>query len=95
MEAFIARFPFGLILFGLGFFVYWIQAFFIVYHLTRFGIGSRPKIMALAFFIGSILLFVNVVNSYYEIGTPLFFLKFDSSWHPVFPTPISTFNPHY
>ena len=37
--------------------VYWIPAFFIVYHLTRFGISSRPKFIALLFFIGSVILF--------------------------------------
>ncbi|MEK7217461.1 MAG: hypothetical protein AAB374_01640 [Patescibacteria group bacterium] len=37
--------------------VYWIPAFFIVYHLTRFGIGSRPKFIALVFLVGSVILF--------------------------------------
>ena len=30
---------------------------FIVYHLTRFGIGSRPKFIALVFLVGSVILF--------------------------------------
>ena len=37
--------------------VYWVLSFFIIYHLTRFGIGARPKLIALIFFIGSIVLF--------------------------------------
>lgn len=37
--------------------IYWIPAFFIVYHLTRFGIGSRPKFIALVFLVGSVVLF--------------------------------------
>lgn len=37
--------------------VYWIPAFFLVYHLIRFGIGSRPKFLALIFLVGSVILF--------------------------------------
>ena len=48
--------PFKTILAGLLFLIYWVQAFFIVYHLIRFGIGPKPKITALVFFIGSIFL---------------------------------------
>jgi hypothetical protein len=32
--------------------------FSIIYHLIRFGIGVEPKLLALVFFIGSVLLFV-------------------------------------
>jgi hypothetical protein len=34
--------------------------FAIIYHLIRFGIGVNPKIMALLFFIGSIVFFLIV-----------------------------------
>lgn len=37
--------------------VYWVPTFFIIYHLTRFGIGSRPKFLALVFLVGSVILF--------------------------------------
>ena len=37
--------------------VYWIPTFFVVYHLIRFGIGPRPKFIALVFLIGSVILF--------------------------------------
>lgn len=37
--------------------LYWVPAFFIVYHLTRFGVGPRPKFIALVFLVGSVLLF--------------------------------------
>jgi hypothetical protein len=48
--------PFKTILAGLLFLIYWVQAFFIIYHLIRFGIGPKPKIIALVFFVGSIFL---------------------------------------
>lgn len=59
-------FPFGLILLGLLIIVYWIQAFFIIYHLIRFGIGPRPKIFSLIFFIGSALLFMLLAGLYVD-----------------------------
>ena len=49
--------PFMEILLGLGLAVYWTNAFSIVYHLTRFGVGPKPKILALVFFAGSFALF--------------------------------------
>ena len=35
---------------------YWIGAFFILYHLIRFGVGSSPKKMAVIFLAGSLFL---------------------------------------
>lgn len=49
--------PFFLILGGIIFIAYWANAFFLMYHLMRFGIGPRPKLLALIFFIGSLILF--------------------------------------
>jgi hypothetical protein len=37
--------------------VYWVPAFFLFYHLTRFGIGTRPKQIAFVFMIGSVVIF--------------------------------------
>lgn len=37
--------------------LYWIHTFAILYHLIRFGIGTRPKQVSLLFFIGSTGLF--------------------------------------
>lgn len=39
-----------------GFFVYWGLVFIIIYHLTRFGIGTLPKKVAVLFFFGTMLL---------------------------------------
>ena len=96
MEDFIAKFPFGLILFVFAFLVFWVQAFFIIYHLTRFGIGPRPKFMALLFFVGSILLFMGVIVSYQRVDMPLLFLNFSlPGGGAVLPTPITTLHPPY
>ena len=37
--------------------VYWVPAFFLFYHLVRFGIGTRPKQIAFVFMIGSVIIF--------------------------------------
>lgn len=47
--------------------IYWIPAFFIIYHLVRFGVGPLPKIFALVFFLGSMFLFAGVVFSFKDI----------------------------
>lgn len=36
---------------------YWTFAFFILYHLLRFGVGVKPKIVGVIFILGSIVLF--------------------------------------
>lgn len=59
--------PFSLLLGVLLFLVYWVQAFFILYHLVRFGIGAQPKIVALLFFMGSIVLFMATTFAYSQV----------------------------
>lgn len=46
------------LLFGLIFIIYWLYVFVIIYHLTRFGVGPRPKVVAFVFFIGAVVLFI-------------------------------------
>ena len=62
MASIINIIPFRTILAVLLFLIYWIQAFFIIYHLIRFGIGPKPKIIAMIFFVGSIFLTLVVVT---------------------------------
>jgi hypothetical protein len=38
------------------FLLYWMMAFIILYHLTRFGIGVQPKRFAAIFLFGSLIL---------------------------------------
>ena len=64
ISSIISSFPFGGILLGLIFLVYWVQTFLIVYHLPRFGIGPAPKLFAMIFFVGSGILFMLVVGMY-------------------------------
>lgn len=40
-----------------AFFLFWITAFIILYHLTRFGVGTMPKKMAALFLVGAVFLF--------------------------------------
>ena len=63
----VSNFPFGGILLGLIFLVYWVQTFLIVYHLTRFGIGPAPKLFAMIFFVGSGILFMLAVGMYSRV----------------------------
>jgi len=43
-------------------------AFSIIYHLIRFGIGTKPKTLALIFFIGSIVLFAIAISTYAQVN---------------------------
>lgn len=61
------------------FVVYWIEAFFIIYHLIRFGVGPRPKIFAMIFFIGSAVLFMAFISAYNQFSSNFSFnFGFDS-----------------
>jgi len=44
--------------FVLGMMLYWLGAFFVMYHLIRFGVGNQPKKIALLFMAGSLALSV-------------------------------------
>ena len=52
---------FSLILF-VAIVVYWGFNFIIIYHLTRFGIGTQPKKMAATFLMGAIIIFMFTVT---------------------------------
>lgn len=52
--------------FTFGMLVYWTGAFFILYHLVRFGISGQPKKIAMLFLIGSL---------FFSLVTTLFFAK--------------------
>jgi len=51
-------FNFLLIIVFVGVVVFWLFAFAILYHLIRFGVGTRPKQASLIFLIGSLVLFL-------------------------------------
>jgi hypothetical protein len=46
------------------FVVFWLMAFFILYHLTRFGVGVFPKRLAALFLGGAVVLSSAVFLSY-------------------------------
>lgn len=72
--------------------LYWLNVFFIIYHLVRFGIGTKPKIIALVFFIGSMFLFADLVVSISQadLTAVLNNINWPAGWriYPVIPTPI-------
>lgn len=45
-----------LVVFAFALVLYFIYTFIIVYHLTRFGIGVKPKLAAMIFFVGTLAL---------------------------------------
>ncbi|MDB5266189.1 MAG: hypothetical protein JWN89_4 [Parcubacteria group bacterium] len=49
------------------YFLFWSEVFIILYHLTRFGIGTQPKRYAAVFFLGSIILFLVSVVAYFTL----------------------------
>ncbi|MBU4298797.1 hypothetical protein KJ636_02040 [Patescibacteria group bacterium] len=42
--------------------------FAIIYHLIRFGVGVKPKFLALFFFIGSFLLLILAILAYSQVN---------------------------
>ena len=64
---FINSFPFASVLVDGFFLLYWVNVFFIVYHLTRFGIGPVPKLFAMLFLLGAIGLFSATMLAYSRV----------------------------
>ena len=60
------------IIIAVAFFIYWGVVFVILYHLTRFGIGTQPKRFAAIFFLGSIILFSLSIILYLNVDTSSF-----------------------
>lgn len=54
LKPFIPQISLLIFIFGLG--LFWISAFFVLYHLIRFGIGTKPKRLSFIFLLGSIIL---------------------------------------
>ncbi|MGD0976685.1 MAG: hypothetical protein ABR875_00075 [Minisyncoccia bacterium] len=75
-QSILTSFPFVSIILAIVIFGYWIYAFFIIYHLVRFGIGVRPKIFALIFFFGSMALFMLAISAFNQIDLSAVSLHF-------------------
>ncbi len=56
LQAFLTVQNFFLLFLIIIFFLFWLFAFIILYHLIRFGIGTFPNKIAFIFFAGSIIL---------------------------------------
>ena len=62
------KFNIALVLLGIILAFYLWYTFAIVYHLIRFGVGIKPKTIALIFFVGSIFLFSLAIIIYTQIN---------------------------
>lgn len=51
------------------FLAFWIFNFIIIYHLTRFGVGTLPKKLSVLFLLGSVALFFSSVVFFANIDT--------------------------
>lgn len=60
----LGRINLPLILLAVSICFYVAYVFAILYHLIRFGIGARPKLTALIFFAGSVLLLMIALTTY-------------------------------
>lgn len=58
-----------LIILVLALVAYWVGAYFLLYHMTRFGVGSKPKLASFIFLLGSIALTIILVIIYAQIGS--------------------------
>ena len=47
--------------------IYWVMAYFLIYHLTRFGVGAEPKMISFVFLLGSILLTIISIAVYNQL----------------------------
>ncbi len=66
LDQLFSRLP--LIVFLATMLIYWIGAFIVLYHLIRFGVGNRTKILALVFFAGSMVLVLVMFTTYLTIA---------------------------
>ncbi len=56
-----------ILILGLGILYFIIQSFYIVYHLIRFGIGPKPKFVALLYVLGSSILFILTIIAWTKL----------------------------
>lgn len=57
-----------------AFMFYWVDVFLLLYHLTRFGVGTQPKRFAAVFLVGTVVLFSVSILAYasVDLGTLTF-----------------------
>lgn len=58
------------ILAGLGFMVYWTIVFIMLYHLSRFGVGTQPKKFAAGLLFGSVILSAIAIILFISVDFP-------------------------
>lgn len=55
---------FVLVIFVGAMLLYWLHSFFILYHLIRFGIGTKPKKASLVVLTGTLLFFLCMITAF-------------------------------
>ena len=58
---------FAAIFFSFVFLIYWGYVFVIIYHLVRFGVGPKPKLFAMIFLAGAVILFTTALYTYARV----------------------------
>lgn len=74
MPNFFSHIPFYLVSLLLVLIIFATNAFFIVYHLIRFGIGTAPKIVAFVFVIGTMFFVLVLIALFGQAQSPNFSL---------------------
>lgn len=72
-RGFLSLIPLLSLLFFIGGIIfYWITAFFILYHLIRFGIGTTPKKLSLVFLLTSVIITLIITFLFVQINVGSF-----------------------
>jgi len=67
IEVIFGKINFAAILFAFIFLIYWTYVFVIIYHLVRFGVGPKPKLFAMIFLAGAVILFTAAIYSFSRV----------------------------
>ncbi len=67
IEVIFGKINFAAMLFVFIFLIYWTYVFVIIYHLVRFGVGPKPKLFAMIFLAGAVILFTAAIYSFSRV----------------------------
>ncbi len=58
----------SVVIYIVGLAVFWMMAFFVLYHLIRFGVSVYPKRLALIFLLGSVVISLLITLLFISLG---------------------------